>query len=206
MKNKLLLALCIPISISMIAIALAEDTDGIRASYSNSAELPVEIAYGEFLGFVERDKEDEHRLDIEIVAQALGLLHEKDSKKAKQRTKFFQKSLRALEREQLQAKYSVLCDQSPTSRTEEGMYRALNAADDIRQAVLAKHFLTDISQLPAAEQEALLAYLDNLKYGISYMKVDSRQLKSRQTEDIRYSVERDCQSQPDKTMTTEEAE
>ena len=74
------------------------------------------------------------------------------------------------------------------------LYDAMNAVDDIRDKVRAKHLTFAVSSLSTAERKSFLAYLDELKASISYVRIDSRKEAGLGEQDIRMVAEQSCNS------------
>lgn len=169
--------------------------NGVRASYIGSPELPDEIAYAEFLKLADSTFGDAESLDLhlQIVADALGIRMERESiGRVRSRSAFFRKSLQTMKKEQLASKISILCSDARESRSTDQVHKAMNAVDDVASAVRAKQYIIALNSLTPAEQEAFLTYLNDLKSGISYVKVDSRSADIAGQQDIHSVAEQSC--------------
>lgn len=175
--------------------------DGVRAMHVGSSALPDQIAYVEFLKLVDsahRDK-DSHGLYLQIVADALGIKLDRaqssaDLGRVQSQGAYFLGAYREMTLEQLDSTIRVMCAGKQSSKSADQLYDAMNAVDDIRDKVRAKHLTFAVSSLSTAERNSFLAYLDELKASISYVRIDSRKEAGFGEQDIRMVAEQSCNS------------
>jgi hypothetical protein len=201
MKQTCPKSLCTLLGVLLLSVGTAwaevptgTSSDGVRAFFSGSSDLPDEIAYREFLKILNATNGAADLRDQYIIAAALGfdLEDPADYARARASIKLFSRKYMSMRKEQLGAKISVLCANNRISRSDDQIYDALNAVDDIDQAVVAKHFLITMNRLNADEQHSFSKFLSKMKAGISYMKIDSRSVGPSTYENIRVTADRSC--------------
>lgn len=162
-------------SLACCLLAQAAD-DGVLESYAGSRDLPDEIAYAEFLNFVGVPPESaaDGHVTTMMVAEALGLDAVQDARLVALRAGAFRWQLDAMEREERRAGRQLLCRGGPDSRSDEELFDALNAVDDLARLVRQKYLLLAQHSLPRMERASFAAYLDEFKESVSYTRYDSR--------------------------------
>jgi hypothetical protein len=175
--------------------------NGVRAMHIGSSELPDEIAYVEFLKLVDSAHRDKNArgLYLQIVADALGIkLDRAQSSETLGRVRsqgaYFLGAYREMTLEELDSNIRVLCAGKQTSKSADQLYDAMNAVDDIRDTVRVKHLTFALYHLSIAERNSFMAYLNDLKTSISYVRIDSRKAAGSGEQDIRMVAEQSCNS------------
>lgn len=181
------LAICI--SLSFVGMSLAGNEDGVRASYDGTPDLPDGIAFRAFLRVI--DSSDPEAFDL--VATALNMpLNNHTRRRVQERTEFFKNAHRYLLDEKKSTTFRMLCPDDIGSRTKEHTYEVLNKLDDVQEIIAEKHYIVTISALSAAERHAFQDFLNEMKTGISYVKVDNRVGLDSGQQDVRFRAEQRC--------------
>lgn len=172
-----------------VGLASADNQKGLRASFNGSSDLPDAIAFASFLDMI--DVDDEHT--FELVASALDMPYNDETRaQVQQRTALFKNAHKSLRDEDDRASNAILCSYARESRTTEETYAALNAVDDTRGSIREKHYLITISALSIKEQKAFKEFLNELKAGISYTKIDSQVIYEGTAIDVNQKVAQRC--------------
>lgn len=176
------------------AITAADTEDGVLELYDGSSDLPDSIAFGAFLDLVHATREEGNGSDAPIVAKAIGhpLDDRSDTATVRSRSEFFDSAYKALKREKMVAEHSVLCSRNPAEKSTEDLVYALNAVDDVEKNAKDRQFIAVMNALDAEERTALLMYLNELKQGIWYARIDSATQYDVARTGIRTDVVRRC--------------
>jgi hypothetical protein len=162
---------------------------GVRASFHGSSELPDGIAFQEFLRIIAAGDWPAY----ELVASALGIQLTDDSlPEIRQRTEYFRDINRSLRIEKNATAFAMLCPENRADRTNEDVYDVMNDVDDVQEVIAEKHYLVAISSISVEERRTLQKYLNELKAGITYVKVDDSARIEEQNLDVRIGMEQYC--------------
>lgn len=186
---------------SSSGLSLASNNDIVRKSYSGTTELPDGIAFKQFLLLVSGSDEDTHQSPYEsaattLVASALGLpLTKQTYPLIQERISLFREALAALRADERRAAARMVCAESRVKRTREETYSVLNSVDDVHEIIATQHFLITVAALPKSEGLALRDFLQKVKLGTSYAKLDSSVVFEKQNLDVHVMVEQHCNKQ-----------
>ena len=154
-----------------------ERSGGVREAWVREGELPSAIAYFEFAAILAGERTDRHAsahlladaFDVKGVDQLdADLLEEIHAYGA-----VLVSHYEAMQLEELEAKIRILCKPS-REQSAAARYAALNIADDVGRSVRQKYLSIFLAGLPGHRRTAFEAFLEEIKYSISYVKLDNR--------------------------------
>lgn len=196
MRRKTIAALLLVSPLCWGGQALPVTGDAVGERYAGSPELPDEIAYAQFLALVDGLHGEAAARDayLHLLAGALGYRpHGTDVGRLERRGAWFRNQLRSMEAEQLESELAILCrPYGEARRSADRLYDAMNAADDIANAVRQKYLVVAMNSLSEPEKLALAEYLDEMKNGISYSRLDVRDLHADSDVDVHQLARQSC--------------
>ncbi len=165
----------------------AQSDDPIRSQYHGSADLPDEIAYQQFLLHVQPGTNDyadsdtraeHHRLLVLATATGhtdytgRGASEGAIIARLNRLSAFFDRSRQRIDDAKRQAGIDLVCARQDSIDLPR-LFTSMNAVDDAGEQAAARQFQMTLNTLRPGEREALVAYLDDFKTGVSYTKLDS---------------------------------
>lgn len=198
--RQILLSAVTVLGTGLFSSAWADEAEGLRAQFIGSQDLPNGIAFQTFLQLTNTQtvlqEMDPRGIDpgiLDLVSTALAIPLTKETIPiVEERVQLFRSADKSLRHEKQLARKQMLCSEGRGSRSKEQTYGLLNAVDDMQELVAEKHYLLTASALPPAEKKALDNYLNSMKEGISYSKVDERSYFENYQLDVAASIDARC--------------
>lgn len=166
--------------VSAFMVAPAFGNDMVRSQYAGSDNLPDEIAYLQFLEQVLPDATMDEHQRLELIARAVGYdLHTANGTngaveaRAARLSNHFKRSYDLVEREKDRAAADLICRSRDTISVDR-VFTSLNAVEDIGESAAAKRYQVTLNRLRPAERDAFKYWIDELKRGMAYVKLDNR--------------------------------
>jgi hypothetical protein len=199
MRHILIAIVALP-SVAVLGSAWANEAEGLRTQFAGSPDLPTGIAFQTFLTLTNTttvlEGTDPSGVDpgiMDLVSTALAIPISKETKPiVESRVQLFRDADNSLRHEKRMARKQMLCSEDRGHRAKEQTYDLLNAVDDVQEVIAEKHYLLIANGLSPAEKKALDEYLNRMKGGISYSKVDERSYFESHQVDVKSAVETRC--------------
>ena len=190
----------VPILVASIAticlpgLASAQTEDPVRSQYHGSKDLPDEIAYQQFLLHVQADSDSQgsrsanaehHRLLLIATATGHNEYTGRNTSGAavlarlNRLSAHFERSRQRIDDAQRQAGIDLVCSQQGSIDLPR-LFESMNAVDDAGEQAAQRQLQMTLNRLRPGEREALVAYLQDFKAGVSYTKLDSAALFEQQ--------------------------
>lgn len=171
--------------------ANSQQDSRVLERYSGEA-TPDEIAFDAFLSLAHQSLLDNPELNETVIRNALGLEGSAADPTVAARSQYFESVFQAFTREKAQDGYAVLCTGNIRASSAREIGSRMDAVDQVGRHAMKKFLQTTLNELPPGERRHFRKYLQDLKTGLSYTRIDSYSFYSNSQISIPEVAERLC--------------